>query len=204
MQTLSSSLPCLTHLPLFLPHLRSPPCFPFPLLQTHSSIAGTSVAMPCTMPDVYGLLSDLPPLQAAAQIKYLTLFIPPPMPGIKNSSILCCVKSTLRKTLNILPLPGRSRLSLAAFTPVLCLRTCMHCVCMCVYVYVCVEQRVSTGFSGRLQRSEIGGSLQFCFCIQGSDEHERTLVSNAAARPLRNDQLFIKKVKHLCCQCQHR
>lgn len=46
---------------------------------------------------------------------------------------------------------------------------------------VCAEKIVYTGFSGRLQRCETGGSLQFWFCTQSSNAHERTRDSSAAA-----------------------
>lgn len=128
MQTLSSPLSFLSYLPIFLPHFLSLPWFPFPPSQTHSSINGTSVAIFCAMPDAYRLLSDLSLLWATAQIKHLTLFIFSPLPAwllpcIKNSSTLCCVKSTLHKTLNIRP-PWQE-----PFVP---LRLCSVCVYACI------------------------------------------------------------------------
>lgn len=95
------------------PHFLSLRCSPSCLLQTQSSVNGTLVATLCTMPDAYGLRLDPSPPKATAQIKKLysslpsfsqsLFFSPALLPGIKHSSTLCCVKSTLHKILNIGP-----------------------------------------------------------------------------------------------------
>lgn len=60
MQTPFSSLFCLMHLPIFLLLAPSPAlsCLPSPLLQTHSTMAGTLVARLRAVPHVHRLLSD--------------------------------------------------------------------------------------------------------------------------------------------------